>query len=546
VETINGTDHTTTYTYDKDNRVKTSTTDGVTIEYAYDDFGRIETQITKNGTTVILTESYTYKAPTGTTTSAQVATYTTATPNGYSVTYSYEYDDNGNIISIFDGTDSASYVYDSANQLIRENNTADDYTYTWTYDNAGNILNCEAYTYTTGELGEYDYDTIYIYGESGWRDLLTACGGKTITYDGIGNMLSDGTRTYTWEHGRQLASMSNGSTTWDYTYNADGLRTKRTNGTTTYSYVYNGSQLVQMTKGADTLYFTYDVNGTPLTVTYNGTTYYYVTNLQGDVVAILDSAGTAVATYSYEAWGGLLFIGGTMEGTLGELNPLRYRGYVFDNETGLYYLQSRYYNPEISRFINADAFAATGQGILGNNMFAYCGNNPVLLKDSLGTRHEISAGVCGGFSASSAKGYNQNNVLRKTVQIISTVVSNVDVGVSLGLGMSGNIDTLDIVDLEAGIRYDLISIGYKDDHFYCQQEYFTGIDGTVLVVFDYDFHSENKVRMNPFSKDFGPWEEDKSNDIWTISGSGLYLVGGARYHIGLDILSLIEDLESIF
>lgn len=70
--------------------------------------------------------------------------------------------------------------------------------------------------------------------------------------------------------------------------------------------------------------------------------------------------------------------------TLGTSNPLRYRGYYYDSETGLYYLQSRYYNPEIGRFINADSFASTGQGLLGNNMFAYCLNNPVRYKDTQG------------------------------------------------------------------------------------------------------------------------------------------------------------------
>lgn len=69
---------------------------------------------------------------------------------------------------------------------------------------------------------------------------------------------------------------------------------------------------------------------------------------------------------------------------IGALNPLRYRGYVYDTETGLYYLQSRYYDPEIGRFINADAFTSTGQGLLGNNMFAYCGNNPVVYEDDSG------------------------------------------------------------------------------------------------------------------------------------------------------------------
>ena len=124
-------------------------------------------------------------------------------------------------------------------------------------------------------------------------------------------------------------------------------------------------------------------------MTYGGATYYYATNIQGDVVAILDSTGAAVVTYTYDAWGNILTTTGTLASTLGTHNPLRYRGYVYDLETGLYYLQSRYYNPEMGRFLNADALVSTGQGILGNNMFAYCLNNPVNLEDITGSAARI-------------------------------------------------------------------------------------------------------------------------------------------------------------
>ena len=108
-------------------------------------------------------------------------------------------------------------------------------------------------------------------------------------------------------------------------------------------------------------------------------------NLQGDVVAILNTSGTAVVQYTYEAWGDMV-TDGSQKDTLGFYNPLRYRGYVYDAETTHYYLQSRYYYPYLCRFINADAFTSTGQGILGNNMFAYCRNNPV-------SRIDISGGT---------------------------------------------------------------------------------------------------------------------------------------------------------
>ena len=233
-------------------------------------------------------------------------------------------------------------------------------------------------------MGEPIDTVLYGYNDGSWGDLLTSYDGQTITYDNIGNPLFDGIWNYTWEQGRQLASMSNGTTTWDYTYDANGMRTSRSNGTATYRYVYNGGQLSQMTVGGNTLTFTYDANGTPAAVTYNGTVYYYITTLQGDVLMILNADGDIVVDYTYDAWGRLISSSGTMASTLGTINPLRYRGYVYDNETDLYYLQSRYYDPEVGRFINADALVSTGQGILGNNMFAYCGNNPIIYSDDNG------------------------------------------------------------------------------------------------------------------------------------------------------------------
>ena len=215
--------------------------------------------------------------------------------------------------------------------------------------------------------------------------MLTAYDGVALSYDAIGNLTDDGIWDYTWEHGRELASMSNGTTTWTYTYDVNGMRTSRTNSTTTYTYVYNGSNLTQMTVGNDTLYFVYDAAGTPVVVVWNGTPYNYVTTLQGDVQLIMTLDGEIAVSYDYDAWGNIVQTGGTLADTLGVLNPLRYRGYVYDTETGLYYLQTRYYNPKWGRFINADVFVSTGQGLLGNNMFAYCRNNPVNRIDISGT-----------------------------------------------------------------------------------------------------------------------------------------------------------------
>ena len=186
------------------------------------------------------------------------------------------------------------------------------------------------------------------------------------------------------KYGRQLISMYKTGATWNFTYDANGMRTQRTNGSVTYTYLYNGSQLTQMTRNNVVMRFSYGTDGRPLVISYNDVPYYYITNLQGDVVAIVNSSGTAVVSYVYDAWGRVITTVDNTNINLGEINPLRYRGYIYDQETGLYYLQSRYYNPTWGRFINADAYVSTGQGLLGNNMFAYCHNNPANMIDSSG------------------------------------------------------------------------------------------------------------------------------------------------------------------
>ena len=166
---------------------------------------------------------------------------------------------------------------------------------------------------------------------------------------------------------------------WEMEYNTSGIRTKRVSEEKTYNYIYAGDKLMRMTVGNDTLDFNYDVNGVPLTMTYNGTVYYYTTNLQGDVISLERADGGGGAQYAYDAWGNII----AMSGTLAELNPLRYRGYVYDQETGFYYLNSRYYDPAVGRFINPDSLL-NQESALGNNMFAYCLNNPMNMTDTEG------------------------------------------------------------------------------------------------------------------------------------------------------------------
>ena len=201
----------------------------------------------------------------------------------------------------------------------------------------------------------------------------------------IGNPLNDGKWTYTWENGWQLARMQSIDTDAQFVYNENGLRGKKTVNEVVTDYILHGKNIVHMKRGDDELHFFYDAQNRPAVVVYNGTAYAYVKSLQGDIVAILDENGNAVVSYGYDAWGAPLWCTGELAETLGKVQPFRYRGYVFDEETGLYYLRSRYYNAQWGRFVNADALITDNTGLLCQNLFAYCCNEPVRLEDSEGT-----------------------------------------------------------------------------------------------------------------------------------------------------------------
>ena len=318
-------------------------------------------------------------------------------------TLSYTYDSLGNIETISEGgIQRQKYYYNSLNQLIREDNLDLNKTFVYSYDLGGNITSTAEYAYQTGATvtGTPTITNSYTYSDSNWKDKLTAYNGNSISYDAIGNPLSyyNGF-AFTWQKGRQLASASNGTTSISYTYKNDGYRTSKTvNGTTT-DYTLEGSNVLIEKTGSDYVWYYYDAAGAPVAMaTGSGPSLYiYRKNLQGDITGIYSgSTGTLLVSYTYDAWGKVTAtnVAGTTESaTVLARNPYLYRGYRYDSETGLYYLNSRYYDPETGRFINADGFVSTGQGILASNMFAYCENNPVNRQDKNGQWGNIIIGA---------------------------------------------------------------------------------------------------------------------------------------------------------
>ena len=407
---------------------------GDTVNYHYDDLKRADVVTTKNSNNdLLLTRNLSYLDfdNDSTRTTSRLGEYTVkGASNNVIVQNQFKYDANGNITKIKEAypvnntvafRDLAVYVYDSLNQLEYETR----YTYTdatdtpaatteihYTIDTAGNIRSVT----TTDNDGTTT--VAYTYGNTTWADLLTAYDGHAIAYEGQtynaltgmvtgtvasgnpinwynGNSYTD----LTWTQGRRLESITKGSDTYSYEYDMSGIRSVKNVDGLRHEYVTQNGRVVRelITNEATGAFvrcldFFYDENGKPFAMrkyrdssitSYD--TFHYVTNAQGDVVQLNFQGGTVYAEYTYDAWGNIL----TKTGSLADVNPLRYRGYYFDSETGFYYLQSRYYDPTLGRFINADSYASTGQGFLGYNMFAYCGNNPTNKNDASGHRPMI-------------------------------------------------------------------------------------------------------------------------------------------------------------
>ncbi len=377
-EVLKGTTYTSSYTYNADNQPATVSADGKTHSYTYDGLGRLSG--TSLNTTTPYTTALTYKTNSSTGRRSHVL-------NSYrsgSTTMTYQVDANGNITELSDGTHTYTYVYDDFNQLIRENNPLLNKSITYQYDLGGNLKEVKEYAYTTGDLGSPTSTVVYTYG-SAWKDQLTSIGSDGLTYDANGNLLSYKTRSYSWQAGRQLAQITDTNLNAVYTYNESGIRTRKVvNGVIT-DYVLEGGKVILETTGSDTLHYSYDSRGQLVSFSLNGTPYFYTRNGQGDITGLIDASGTEVVKYTYDSWGKPISITGSLATTVGAKNPYRYRGYRYDQESGLYYLQSRYYDPSIKRFINADIFVSTGQGFSGNNVYAYCGNQPINRSDPSGT-----------------------------------------------------------------------------------------------------------------------------------------------------------------
>ena len=396
----------------------------ITSTYGYNTLRQLTSKTVKQGDTGVYTRSYAYDriaVDSGNRMGTRLAS-TGYTFGSSSRSFTYTYDDAGNITKIVtEGTSvpkaaaSKEYGYDAQGQLVSEKNGSGT-TFGYAYDTAGNIRSITKDGTVTKSFG---------YTNPSWPDLLTSVTAngttKDVLYEGqsqtsdlpaSGNPITyynGKDYTFTWTKGRQLASATVDGKQVSYTYDMSGVRTSKTVNGTTYNYTTLSGKVMRQQWGNKSLEFIYDDGNQPFAMIYNdgstSTLYYYVLNAQGDVIALLNANGMLAASYNYGAWGNYSVHGAdgkkTTDATfIGHINPLRYRGYYYDRETRLYYLQSRYYDFANCRFINADTFATTdANGFLSANMFAYCENNPVMRTDEDGEVSHIVIGAIVGAAA---------------------------------------------------------------------------------------------------------------------------------------------------
>ena len=283
-------------------------------------------------------------------------------------TISYEYDCEERITKVTDSIDGVTeYTYDELGQLLTE--TVNNETVnTMVYDNHGNIV--------LKNGTRYKYDNV-------WKDLLTSYNGKQIVYDAQGNPTSYLGHTLTWEKGRQLKSFDG----IQYNYDINGTRVNKIVNGVEHIYTFEDSVILREVWGDNTLVTLYDNEESICGILYNNEPFYFQKNLQGDIIGIVDKNADVIAKYSYDAWGVCTVIQDISDCGIATINPFRYRSYYYDSEIQMYYLQSRYYNPIIGRFLNADEISViltTSNQPVGANVFVYCNNNLVNSSDPTG------------------------------------------------------------------------------------------------------------------------------------------------------------------
>ena len=360
----------------------------------------------------------------------------------------YKYDKSGNICEITEnGHIVAKYAYDGLNRLVREDNKPLNKTVVYTYDNCGNITErCEyAYTRKSGEELTEQYCTHFAYEYDG--DRLVSYNGEKCEYNNNGCPYTYRNKSLEWRFGTRAAYFDGIS----YEHDGFGKRIKKNN----IEFVYDSDgRLIKQSNGLEFIYDDKQV----IALEKEQIRYFYRRDIQGNIIAILDESGAVVVRYIYDAWGNHAVVdanGNDIEDMshIGNVNPFRYRGYYYDTETGLYYLQSRYYDPETGRFISQDSIDyADPESINGLNLYAYCGNNPVMNVDPTGKSligclvlliiGIVASGVINGVVAGANAAEGESFWSAFAGGFVNGVISGIGLAVGLAVAVGGGIGAL--------------------------------------------------------------------------------------------------------
>ena len=361
------------------------------IAYEYDALGRVIRTHNHFSDTNTSTQEYTYVSGK----EAGVTTNLVASVREGNRAESYTYDACGNVETMVERSADGSerkirYYYDALNQLVREDNQKQNQTICYTYDVGGNMVRRDEYRYIENPViteAPWRSDT-FEYQTGGWRDQLRFYNGQAITYDAMGNPLQYLGMQMEWEKGHQLRHITGAGLDMYCMYNDSGKRIRKTvNGVTIDFYLDGSAILMQTSSDGSRIDFFYDDKGNVFAMKYQNEMYFYRKNLFGDILGILDSHGTELVKYEYNSWGKLLNLTDYSSNGLGRRNPFRFKGYYYDEELGMYYLNSRYYDPETGRFVNADdveVLEVEQENLAQYNLYAYCLNNPVNRADESG------------------------------------------------------------------------------------------------------------------------------------------------------------------
>lgn len=271
------------------------------------------------------------------------------------------------------------------NRLVKEDNPHLKKTIFYKYDTGGNILLRKTYNYNINDMvnltNPKNVDE-YTYSCNGWKDQLTSYNGKKCSYDAMGRPTTYKDTKMTWNKNGTLASIGDNIT---YTYNANGIRTKKVvNGVET-NFLLDGTRIVKSTTNNVELIYQYALIKL-VGFCYNDIEFIYERNIFGDIIRTYNNEnGEIVGEYVYDGYGNHTIVK-DIDG-IATLNPFRYRGYFFDTESNLFYLNSRYYDSEVGRFISPDIVSIlddTKGQINGLNLYMYCADNPIIYYDPSG------------------------------------------------------------------------------------------------------------------------------------------------------------------